>query len=148
MIKEIGTRAQEIEALVGHRVFLEPSVKRSRAGAATSACWSGWGFDAVPPACPRGGCGAPVRGSAIAITGSLRDPGLLPPRGPGLDPVTLSSYEWAFELVDLGRYTANSLLVAAISIPLRGARRLAGGLRDLAAAAARVACRPRACSWR
>ena len=34
------------------------------------------------------------------------------------DPVTLSSYERAFELVDLGRYTANSLLVAAIAVPL------------------------------
>jgi multiple sugar transport system permease protein len=56
----------------------------------------------------------------VMITGSLRDPGLPPPRGPELlpDPVTLSSYERAFELVDLGRYTANSLLVAAIAVPL------------------------------
>jgi multiple sugar transport system permease protein len=56
----------------------------------------------------------------LMVTGSLRDPGLPPPRGPELlpDPVTLSSYERAFELVDLGRYTANSLLVAAIAVPL------------------------------
>jgi multiple sugar transport system permease protein len=56
----------------------------------------------------------------LMVTGSLRDPGLPPPRGPELlpDPATLSSYERAFELVDLGRYTANSLLVAAIAVPL------------------------------
>jgi multiple sugar transport system permease protein len=34
------------------------------------------------------------------------------------DPVTLAGYERAFELVDLGRYAANSLLVAAIAVPL------------------------------
>jgi multiple sugar transport system permease protein len=53
-------------------------------------------------------------------TGSLRAAGLPPPRGPELlpDPVTLSSYERAFELVDLGRYAANSVLVAGIAVPL------------------------------
>ena len=56
----------------------------------------------------------------LMVTGSLRQSGLPPPRGPELlpDPVTLSSYERAFELVDLGRYAANSLLVAAIAVPL------------------------------
>jgi multiple sugar transport system permease protein len=56
----------------------------------------------------------------LMVTGSLREPGLPPPRGPELvpDPVSLASYERAFELVDLGRYAANSLLVAAIAVPL------------------------------
>jgi multiple sugar transport system permease protein len=56
----------------------------------------------------------------LMVTGSLRKAGLPPPRGPELlpDPMTVSSYERAFELVDLGRYAANSLLVAAIAVPL------------------------------
>lgn len=56
----------------------------------------------------------------LMVTGSLRKPGLAPPRGPELipDPVSLGGYERAFELVDLGRYAANSLLVAAIAVPL------------------------------
>jgi multiple sugar transport system permease protein len=56
----------------------------------------------------------------LMVTGSLRKPGLPPPRGPELlpDPVTVAGYERAFELVDLGRYAANSLLVAAIAVPL------------------------------
>jgi multiple sugar transport system permease protein len=47
----------------------------------------------------------------LMVTGSLREPGLPPPRAPELvpDPVSLASYERAFELVDLGRYAANSL---------------------------------------
>jgi multiple sugar transport system permease protein len=56
----------------------------------------------------------------LMVTGSLRKAGLPPPRGPELlpDPVTLSSYKRAFELVDLGRYAANSVLVAGIAVPL------------------------------
>jgi multiple sugar transport system permease protein len=56
----------------------------------------------------------------LMISGSLRKPGLPPPRGPELlpDPVTVASYERAFELVDLGRYAANSVLVAGIAVPL------------------------------
>jgi multiple sugar transport system permease protein len=50
----------------------------------------------------------------------LRQPGLPPPRTPELlpDPVVFSNYERAVELVDLGRATINSLLVAAIAVPL------------------------------
>ena len=54
------------------------------------------------------------------LTGSLRKAGLAPPRTPELvpDPVVVGNYERAFELVDLARYAANSLLVAAITVPL------------------------------
>lgn len=54
------------------------------------------------------------------ITGSLRKPGLPPPRTPEFLPWPPSgrSYERAFELVDLGRYLANSVVVAGITVPL------------------------------
>ena len=54
------------------------------------------------------------------VTGSLRKPGLPPPRTPEFlpDPIVFGNYGEAFELVDLGRYTLNSLLVAALSVPL------------------------------
>jgi multiple sugar transport system permease protein len=54
------------------------------------------------------------------VTGSLRKPGLPPPRTPEFLPWPPSgrSYERAFELVDLGRYLANSILVAGITVPL------------------------------
>lgn len=54
------------------------------------------------------------------ITGSFRKPGLPPPRTPEFLPWPPSgrSYERAFELVDLGRYLANSILVAGITVPL------------------------------
>lgn len=54
------------------------------------------------------------------VSGSLRQPGLPPPRTPELvpDPVVLGNYSRAFELVDLGLYTLNSLLVAALVVPL------------------------------
>jgi multiple sugar transport system permease protein len=54
------------------------------------------------------------------VTGSLREAGLPPPRTPELFPAepTLDNYSRAFELVDLGRYTLNSLLVVAIAVPL------------------------------
>jgi multiple sugar transport system permease protein len=57
---------------------------------------------------------------AFMLSGSLRKPGLPPPRTPELvpDPLVLGNYQRAFELVDLGRATANSLLVAAIAAPL------------------------------
>ena len=56
----------------------------------------------------------------LMVTGSLREPGQPPPRTPELlpDPIVLGSYGRAFELVDLGRYALNSLLVAALSVPL------------------------------
>lgn len=54
------------------------------------------------------------------LTGSLREPQLPPPRTPQLlpDPLGLGSYDRAFELVDLGRYALNSLLVATLVAPL------------------------------
>jgi len=54
------------------------------------------------------------------VTGSLREAGLPPPRTPELFPSdpTLDNYSRAFELVDLGRYTLNSLLVVALAVPL------------------------------
>jgi multiple sugar transport system permease protein len=54
------------------------------------------------------------------LSGSFREPGLPPPRTPELlpDPVVLSNYERAVDLVDLGRATVNSLLVAAVAVPL------------------------------
>jgi multiple sugar transport system permease protein len=52
--------------------------------------------------------------------GSLRRPGLAPPRSLELipNPVTLDAYRAAFRLAPLGRALLNSLLVAAISVPL------------------------------
>lgn len=54
------------------------------------------------------------------VAGSLRPPGLPPPASPQLlpDPLGVGSYGRAFELVDLGRYTLNSLVVAALVVPL------------------------------
>jgi multiple sugar transport system permease protein len=54
------------------------------------------------------------------VTGSLRRPGLPPPRTPELvpDEPTFASYERAFELVDLGRYALNSTLVLVLVVPL------------------------------
>jgi multiple sugar transport system permease protein len=54
------------------------------------------------------------------VSGSLRRAGLPPPRTPELVPEspTLDNYERAFELVDLGRYALNSLLVVALAVPL------------------------------
>ena len=54
------------------------------------------------------------------VTGSLRRPGLPPPRTPELlpDPVVFGNYGQVFELVDLGRYTVNSLIVAAVAVPI------------------------------
>ncbi|HWN23035.1 MAG TPA: carbohydrate ABC transporter permease [Gaiellaceae bacterium] len=54
------------------------------------------------------------------VTGSLREPQLPPPRTPQLvpEPLGLASYDRAFDLVDLGRYALNSMLVAAMVAPL------------------------------
>ena len=50
------------------------------------------------------------------VTGSLRTPGTAPPRTTELVPwpPTTGAYERAFELVDLGRYLLNSIVVAAV----------------------------------
>jgi multiple sugar transport system permease protein len=57
---------------------------------------------------------------AFMVSGSLRRPGLPPPRAPELVPAdpSLEAYRQAFDLVDLARYTLNSLLVAALVVPL------------------------------
>ena len=54
------------------------------------------------------------------FTGSLRKAGLPPPRSPELlpSPIAWENYERAFELVDIPRYTLNSLIVAAFAVPL------------------------------
>jgi multiple sugar transport system permease protein len=54
------------------------------------------------------------------VSGSLREPGTAPARSPELIPRPLStaSYDRAFDLVDLGRYAVNSLVVAALTVPL------------------------------
>jgi multiple sugar transport system permease protein len=56
----------------------------------------------------------------LMVTGSLRRAGLPPPRGPELVPgaLSLGNYQRALELVDLGRYAVNSLLVCALTVPL------------------------------
>ena len=53
------------------------------------------------------------------VTGSLREPGAVPPRTPELlpSPLSVQAYPEAFELVDLGRYLVNSLAVAALTVP-------------------------------
>ena len=54
------------------------------------------------------------------ITGSLRAPGASPPRTAELVPwpPTTAAYDRAVELVDLGRYVVNSIVVAAVTVPL------------------------------
>ena len=54
------------------------------------------------------------------LAGSLREPGTPPPRTPELlpRPASTDAYDRAFELVDLGRYALNSLVVAAITVPI------------------------------
>jgi multiple sugar transport system permease protein len=53
------------------------------------------------------------------LSGSLREPGTAPPRSPEFvpRPVSLTSYDRAFEFVDLARYAVNSLLVALLTVP-------------------------------
>jgi multiple sugar transport system permease protein len=54
------------------------------------------------------------------LSGSLRKAGLPPPRYPELVPSPLAwgNFERAFELVDIPRYTINSLIVVAFAVPL------------------------------
>lgn len=54
------------------------------------------------------------------VAGSLREPGTTPPRTPELlpRPASMASYDRAFELVDLARFTLNSLVVAVLTVPL------------------------------
>lgn len=54
------------------------------------------------------------------VTGSLRAPGLPPDRSFDLVPgsVGLDSYERAYDLVSLGRFTVNSIIVAVLVVPL------------------------------
>jgi multiple sugar transport system permease protein len=54
------------------------------------------------------------------VAGSLREPGRPPPRTPELlpSPFTPANYADAADLVDLGRATLNSLLVAALIVPV------------------------------
>jgi multiple sugar transport system permease protein len=54
------------------------------------------------------------------VTGSLRKAGLPPPRTPELvpSPIAFDNYARAFELVNLPRYTLNSLVVVAFAVPL------------------------------
>jgi len=73
----------------------------------------------------RGIAGAFVAGAfliplALMISGSLRRAGAPPPRTPELlpDPVSFANYGRALEIVDLARHALNSLLVAAIAVPL------------------------------
>jgi multiple sugar transport system permease protein len=84
------------------------------------------------------------------VAGSLRKAGLPPPRSPELlpSPVAWENYEQAFELVDIPRYALNSLLVAAVAVPLSvvvaswagfAMSRLPGRLRGLLLAASLTA---------
>ena len=56
----------------------------------------------------------------VMVTGSLRAPGLPPPRGVELLPegAGLAAYLAAFELVPFGRALLNSLLICALAVPL------------------------------
>ncbi len=61
-----------------------------------------------------------VAPALLMVTGSLRDISLPTPQGLDLlpNPLAWSNYPRTFELVDIPRYALNSLLVAAISVPL------------------------------
>jgi multiple sugar transport system permease protein len=54
------------------------------------------------------------------LAASLRRPGLAPPTGIEWlpDPMTWSNYARLFEIVPLGRYVANSVLIAGLAVPL------------------------------
>ena len=54
------------------------------------------------------------------IAASLRQPGLPPPRSVEWlpDPIVRGNYARIFELLPLGRYTLNSLLVAGLAVPI------------------------------
>jgi multiple sugar transport system permease protein len=57
---------------------------------------------------------------ALMVSGSLHDPTLPTPQLPELvpDPATVENYPRAFGLVDLARFGANSIGVAAVAVPL------------------------------
>jgi multiple sugar transport system permease protein len=57
---------------------------------------------------------------ASMLTGSLRLPGLPPPRGIEWlpHPLNWSNYPAVFQLVELGRYAVNTLVVEALAVPL------------------------------
>lgn len=78
-----------------------------------------------PRAISRAGAGALVALLFIAplvimVAGSLREPGLPPPRSLELvpRPITVEGYRQAFRLSPLARAMGNSLFVAAVSVPL------------------------------
>ncbi len=54
------------------------------------------------------------------VSGSLREPGKAPPRSPELfpNPLSTTSYDRAFDIVDLTRHVVNSLVVAGLTVPL------------------------------
>lgn len=56
----------------------------------------------------------------LMVSGSLREAGLPPPRVPELvpSPLAFENYSRAFELVDIPRYALNSVVIAAIAVPL------------------------------
>lgn len=56
----------------------------------------------------------------LMVSGSLREPGRPPPRSLELvpDPAVLAGYEAAADLGDLARATANSAIVAGLTVPL------------------------------
>jgi multiple sugar transport system permease protein len=56
----------------------------------------------------------------LMVSGSFRDPALPTPRAPELIPAAPTTAAWnrAFELVDIARYTLNSAIVAALTVPL------------------------------
>jgi multiple sugar transport system permease protein len=56
----------------------------------------------------------------LMVSGSLRDPDRPPPRGIEIvpSPLSLDSYTAAFDLVDITRYTVNSLFVTGVTVPL------------------------------
>jgi multiple sugar transport system permease protein len=56
----------------------------------------------------------------LLVAGSLRQPGLPPPQAPQLvpQPFSIAGYERAVELGGLVRATLNSLLVAAVAVPI------------------------------
>ena len=56
----------------------------------------------------------------LMLSGSLRDPDSPPPRGPEVvpSPLSLDAYAAAFDLVDITRYTLNSLFVTGVTVPI------------------------------
>lgn len=56
----------------------------------------------------------------VTLAGSLREPGRPPPRTPELVPwpPTVEGYRQAMELIDLGRVSANSIVVALLAVAL------------------------------